>query len=361
MLLHNGIIDRTTMTDKSGRVEIPRDIAADVLFLADRTCCVCRQKSRPVQLHHIDDDPTNSVAENLAVLCFDCHRETQIRGGFDRKLDAAQVRRYKTDWNMRVDVQRSAGTQLPPLAADKGKTQVLRYFQIRERSEEYLYDFDADYVLVGTSDEAADSLTNHHINNFITSEHEDFRNKCLRTVDVREKMKPGARSRASYWSSFAISHEVSLFTLDVLSLEFQVWSYGAGAAHGNSITKTMNFQLHPSKELQLHDVFKQSRNYLGVLSKYCLDDLREQQSRRQLDGDIQPNQFKNDYDEWLLQGTAATDQNYERFSLAKNGIKIHFDPYRVAAYAYGKFEVLIPADILKPVMEDKIAALLAWN
>lgn len=51
-----------------------------------------------MQLHHIDEDPANHSAENLAVLCFDCHRETQIRGGFDRKLDAHQIRLYRADW-----------------------------------------------------------------------------------------------------------------------------------------------------------------------------------------------------------------------------------------------------------------------
>lgn len=79
------------------RTEIPAEMAAQVLFDSDRTCCVCR-KRKPIQLHHIDDDPANHAHENLAVLCFDCHRETQIRGGFDRKLDAHQIRLYRADW-----------------------------------------------------------------------------------------------------------------------------------------------------------------------------------------------------------------------------------------------------------------------
>ena len=53
------------MAEKNGRIEIPQNVAAELLFLADRTCCVCRQRLRPIQIHHIDDDPTNSVIENL--------------------------------------------------------------------------------------------------------------------------------------------------------------------------------------------------------------------------------------------------------------------------------------------------------
>jgi hypothetical protein len=93
------------------RPEVPPDIAAKVLFLSDRTCCVCRLRGRPVQIHHLDEDPTNQAGDNLAVLCFDCHRDTQLTGGFDRKLDARQVRLYREDWHEHVRRRREA---IPP-------------------------------------------------------------------------------------------------------------------------------------------------------------------------------------------------------------------------------------------------------
>jgi len=83
---------------KKEHKEIPQDVAADALFLSDRTCCVCRVRRKPVQLHHIDEDPGHSVPENLAVLCLECHDDTQVKGGFGRKLNAAQVIRYRDDW-----------------------------------------------------------------------------------------------------------------------------------------------------------------------------------------------------------------------------------------------------------------------
>ena len=91
---------------KKEKKDILPELAARVLFLSDRTCCVCRTLGKPVQLHHIDDDPSNNVLSNLAVLCFDCHRDTQIRGGFDRKLDAEQVILYRDDWLRIVTHQR---------------------------------------------------------------------------------------------------------------------------------------------------------------------------------------------------------------------------------------------------------------
>ena len=86
------------MKQKKTRTNIPRDKAAQVLFLADRICCVCRNRGKPVQIHHIDEDPSNNELNNLSVLCFDCHRETMISGGFDRKLDGEQVTLYRDDW-----------------------------------------------------------------------------------------------------------------------------------------------------------------------------------------------------------------------------------------------------------------------
>lgn len=101
---------------KKTRTEIPSGTAARVLFTSDRTCCVCRQRGKAVQIHHIDDDPANNEIGNLAILCFDCHRDTQIRGGVDRKLDADQVILYRDDWHSvvaraRVQAEASQGAR----------------------------------------------------------------------------------------------------------------------------------------------------------------------------------------------------------------------------------------------------------
>jgi len=50
------------------RIEIPQEVAARVLFLSDRTCCVCRIPRKAIQIHHIDDDPSNSVEANFFFL-----------------------------------------------------------------------------------------------------------------------------------------------------------------------------------------------------------------------------------------------------------------------------------------------------
>ena len=80
------------------REEIPSKVAAKVQFQSNRTCCVCHDRSKPIQIHHIHGNKQNHDISNLAVLCLECHAKTQTSGGFHRKLDAEQVILYRNDW-----------------------------------------------------------------------------------------------------------------------------------------------------------------------------------------------------------------------------------------------------------------------
>jgi hypothetical protein len=88
------------------RTNVPVDLAADVMFASDSTCCVCRERGKAIQLHHIDEDPNSNVSQNLALLCLECHNDTQLRGGFGRKLTAPLVIRYRNEWLDRVEARR---------------------------------------------------------------------------------------------------------------------------------------------------------------------------------------------------------------------------------------------------------------
>jgi hypothetical protein len=106
------------MTGRKMRTPIPNDVAAEVLYRSDRTCCVCREPRKPVQIHHLDEDPSHNDPDNLAVLCLECHDDTQLRGGFGRKLNADLVRLYRDEWLALVDRRRNPpppGAPPPPL------------------------------------------------------------------------------------------------------------------------------------------------------------------------------------------------------------------------------------------------------
>ena len=88
------------------RTPISASVSAEIMFASDRTCCVCNERGKTVQIHHIDDDPSNNSTSNLAVLCLECHNDTQVTGGFGRKLNAELVGRYRMNWLDRVASRR---------------------------------------------------------------------------------------------------------------------------------------------------------------------------------------------------------------------------------------------------------------
>lgn len=129
---------------KKTRIPISGDVQAQVLFKSDRTCCVCRDRSKHVQIHHIDEDPSNNEVQNLSVLCFECHNDTQLSGGFGKKLKAVDVTTFRDDWLERVDKRRSDADKLATsiMAGESDSVNINIHFQS-------IYEFEglSDYVI----------------------------------------------------------------------------------------------------------------------------------------------------------------------------------------------------------------------
>jgi len=110
------------------RTRVPDEVAAEVLFRSDFTCCICREKGKTVQIHHIDEKPSNGDPENLAVLCLECHNMTQIRGGFGKNLGPEEVAMYRKDWITRVQTRRDKADELAAQAmAGLGKPDLTKH------------------------------------------------------------------------------------------------------------------------------------------------------------------------------------------------------------------------------------------
>jgi hypothetical protein len=98
------------MAQRKVRIPIPDDVAANVLFRSDRTCCVCHKAGKQVQIHHINENPADNDPSNLAVLCLECHAQTQISGGFGRRLNSKLVTLYRDHWLSVIEMRRIAGS-----------------------------------------------------------------------------------------------------------------------------------------------------------------------------------------------------------------------------------------------------------
>lgn len=66
-------------------------------------CCVCKRRSVGFHLHHIDGNSSNTVDENLAVLCVEDHDRHHRPNEYESRanhleLDAKEILRLKNSW-----------------------------------------------------------------------------------------------------------------------------------------------------------------------------------------------------------------------------------------------------------------------
>lgn len=149
------------------------------------------------------------------------------------------------------------------------------------------------------------------------------------------------RPEGSMGSDLGIGYTILLAQDDLVSVQFDIGSYYQGAAHPNSRTEVLNYDLKNAKQLKLADLFKPGSKYLQTLSTYCIADLKKQWKEK--NAEILEDQLK--------EGTAPTAKNYESWTITKRGLGINFDSYQVAPYAAGPQFVMVPYSALKDLIK----------
>ncbi len=57
-------------------------------------------------------------------------------------------------------------------------------------------------------------------------------------------------------------------------------------------------------------------------------------------------------EEWVLEGTSYSEENYQHFSLNEDGLNITFPPYQIASWADGEININIPYEKLKGILKE---------
>ena len=125
-------------------------------------------------------------------------------------------------------------------------------------------------------------------------------------------------------------------------MAFTESDYERGAAHPNSSTTVLNYDVKNGKKLALADLFNARTNYLNAISTYCIRELKDR-SKKDKDSMLD--------DEMMKSGASARADNYKAWAITKKGLWITFDPYQVAAYAAGPQYVLVPYSALKDLIK----------
>lgn len=139
----------------------------------------------------------------------------------------------------------------------------------------------------------------------------------------------------SMGSDLNVSYEVALAQDDLVSVKFDIGSYYQGAAHPNSMSQVLNYDLKNGKLLKLSDLFKPGAKFLPAISAYCIAELKKS---------------KDLLEDQINSGAGANAKNYQSWTIERRGLGIHFDSYQVGPYAAGPQYVLVPYSALKDLI-----------
>jgi hypothetical protein len=166
-------------------------------------------------------------------------------------------------------------------------------------------------------------------------------------VDFRKDMnemaaEPEAVETSETGSDLGIGYSIGIARDDLISVEFDIGGYYQGAAHPNSYTEVINFDVKNGKVLKLADLFKPGSKYLAALSAYAIKDLKAQAKAKGPDSMLD--------DETIQTGAGPAVKNFKSWTVTKKGIALTFDAYQVAPYAAGPQQVIVPYSVLKDLI-----------
>lgn len=216
---------------------------------------------------------------------------------------------------------------------------------IKEKNKKLKYEIDVTYPqLTGSADPNYEKF-NQTVRSLVNKKIADFKREMTPSAeDEPATNSPPAPGDESLGSDINIGYTVASAKDDLISVEFTVSSYSAGAAHPNSYTEVINYDLKDGKLLKLADLFVPESKYLQTLSRYCIDALKKQ-AKDEGDGGMAD-------DEWIQKGAGPELTNYDNWTITKKGLGITFDPYQVGPYAAGPQYVVVPYSTLKEIIKS---------
>ncbi len=208
---------------------------------------------------------------------------------------------------------------------------------IKEKNKEKLYAVDAEYPQI-EGDPRFDRF-NKEARGLIMKDVAAFK-----TAETAEPATPeNVLADEARESSLDIGYEIRFATDDLISVEFTESTYEAGAAHPNSSTTVLNYDVKSGKKLLLGDLFGPKANYLKTISDYCIKDFKDR-SKKDKESMLD--------DDMMKSGASPRADNYKAWAVTRKGLWITFDPYQVAAYAAGPQYVLVPYSALKDMIKS---------
>jgi hypothetical protein len=208
-----------------------------------------------------------------------------------------------------------------------------------ETNKAKIFEITAEYPELSGVDPQTALKFNQTAKSLVMTEVEKFRRDFL--AQTAEDLKFARENGTG--NTVEISYNITYADERVISVWFGNYFY-TGGAHPNSYSFTLNFDLRTGRVLKLADLFGPGSDYLQVLSDYSIEKLQQ---------DL----YEGRSDEWITEGAAPEEKNYDSWNISKRGIIINFDAYQVAPYVAGPQEVLVPFEKLEPILRREFAVL----
>ena len=206
--------------------------------------------------------------------------------------------------------------------------------QIKETDKKLMFEVSAHYPQLNGGNNPNFEKFNQTARGLVTKKVAGFK-KDMAPVEGEE-----ARPEGSMGSHLNVAYTLILAQDDLISVKFDVGSYYQGAAHPNSYSDVINYDLKNGKQLKLSDLFKPGANYLQAIANYSVADLK-----KQTDKGLTPEEIEK--------GAAPVAKNYQSWNLMKTGIGVTFDAYQVGPYAAGPQFVTVPYSALKDMINPE--------
>lgn len=217
--------------------------------------------------------------------------------------------------------------------------------QIREKNKKLKYEIDAEYPQLTGSVNPNFEKFNQTVRGLVTRKVTEFKKEMSQPEEGETPSDSADESSETTGSDLGVGYTIALAKDDLISVLFDISSYYRGAAHPNSYSETVNFDLKNGKSLKLGDLFKPGTKYLQIISAYCIQDLKKQSRAKGADSMLD--------DDWIQRGAGPDAANYKSWTITKKGLGINFDSYQVAPYAAGPQHVQVPYLALKEIVNPE--------
>ncbi len=216
--------------------------------------------------------------------------------------------------------------------------------RIKENNKKLKYEIDAEYPQLTGAVNPNFEKFNQTVRSLVIKKVGDFK-KDMAQPEAGEAPteSTGESPTESMGSDIGTGYTVALAKDDLISIQFDVSSYEAGAAHPNSYSEVVNFDLKNGKSLKLADLFRPGSKYLQTIAAYCIAELKKQAKKQGAESMLD--------DDWIQRGAGPDNENYSSWTITRTGLGITFDSYQVAPYAAGPQHVLVPYSALKEMIK----------